>query len=687
MPLPSLSALSLGAPTAVRAPSDALLHSMLPDELIASILEAISLSNPFGACADVAHWCSVNLKNHDVCRQSEGVWEAALRSFFDEYEVDALFVAHHLEAGAATPWRNRFYAACRVLQNELLRVPQVRRALGLSHAHRFDRLGYGAPTGLEGGPLTRTEPWHHDLGLVIVIANDLRIASQRLRSSADFVLKHFPSLPDGTADALQGDADFVALAALQHPRALANASGALRGTPPYLKAARAAIMRDHRAFFYAKEYFEADVAVVQHVVQQRGQMLKHASPDLRADKPTVMLAVANDPQAIKFASIELRDDRDVMMLAVRANGSALAWASYRLAADDEPLILAAVTNNGLALMHTPRDRATSFEVAKAAVAQNGEALQYVRPRSRQFDPDVVRLAAAHPYNVVYWNDAVHGDAIRALLRDKDFVRTLAKAGNPSAFVEVAGLDRSGNPLYEKDLALQFVASVSVHMLSVMFDGGVAPAGGQLDLKGFSHWGTDRDVVLAAARRNGEVIGALDRRNDLLHDDAVLMQAIRTTPSALQFVPNEKKSDELVKLAVEQRGSAIMWATPAQRRSATELVHAALRQDGLALFHVPYFANDEEAVLIAVEQEGMALQHANVALKRKLTVVIAALRQTLRAEPFVGGAIEYDDDYKAALFELRKARIPAIWANEVQARRERDDNSIEEEIRRSLKSLY
>eukprot|EP00964_Phaeocystis_antarctica_P011071 scaffold6084_cov63-Phaeocystis_antarctica.AAC.1 len=83
-------------------------------------------------------------------------------------------------------------------------------------------------------------------------------------------------------------------------------------------------------------------------VKADGMALRHASPELQADREVVLAAVRQTDRALKYASPELRADRDVVLAAVRQNGLAFRHASEALRADSE-VVLAAVRQNGWAL--------------------------------------------------------------------------------------------------------------------------------------------------------------------------------------------------------------------------------------------------------------------------------------------------------------------------------------------------
>ena len=165
------------------------------------------------------------------------------------------------------------------------------------------------------------------------------------------------------ADALVAvKADGMALMALKH-------------ASPELQADRevvlAAVQQNGEAFHYAAEELQADREVVLAAVQQYGYysspywVLKYASPELRADRKVVLAAVQQDGRALAHASPELRADRDVVLAAVQQDGRALYSAPPELQADRE-VVLAAVQQNAVALRYASAQLQRDGAVLKAS---------------------------------------------------------------------------------------------------------------------------------------------------------------------------------------------------------------------------------------------------------------------------------------------------------------------------------
>ena len=131
-----------------------------------------------------------------------------------------------------------------------------------------------------------------------------------------------------------------------------------------------------------------------------GYALRHASPELRADRILVLAAVKRNGHALQYAAAQLKADRDVVLAAVASkmhstvaiNGHALRHASYELQSDRK-VVLAAVATNGCALQYASLELKADRDLVLAAVASEGLALQHACPELRA-DRAVVLAAEA-----------------------------------------------------------------------------------------------------------------------------------------------------------------------------------------------------------------------------------------------------------------------------------------------------
>ena len=140
----------------------------------------------------------------------------------------------------------------------------------------------------------------------------------------------------------------------EHAYAGMTAKGVLADLHPvhaHRGEALVAVRADGMALRHASPELQADREVVLAAVQRAGWALEQASPELRADREVVLAAVQQKGLALEHASPELRADREVVLAAVRRYGRALEYASEELRADRE-VVLSAVMQNGGALLHS-----------------------------------------------------------------------------------------------------------------------------------------------------------------------------------------------------------------------------------------------------------------------------------------------------------------------------------------------
>ena len=123
-----------------------------------------------------------------------------------------------------------------------------------------------------------------------------------------------------------------------------------------------------------------------------GYALRHASPELRADRDVVLAAVTTTGYALQYASPELRADRDVVLAAVERCCLALTHASEELRADRD-VVLAAVEagrhvkpashrNEAGRWMQYAYDNLVDCSVVMAAVANDRHVLVHASAELR-----------------------------------------------------------------------------------------------------------------------------------------------------------------------------------------------------------------------------------------------------------------------------------------------------------------
>ena len=181
----------------------------------------------------------------------------------------------------------------------------------------------------------------------------------------------------------------------EHAYAGVTAKGVLAELAPaytHRRDALVAVKADGTALKHASPELQADRELVLAAVRQDGWALKHASKELRADRELVLAAVQQDYDggALEYASKELQADREVVLAAVQQDLIAVHFASPEVQADRE-LVLAVVRQAGLLLEYASKELQADREVVLQAVRQNGWALKHASPELRA-DREVVQAA-------------------------------------------------------------------------------------------------------------------------------------------------------------------------------------------------------------------------------------------------------------------------------------------------------
>ena len=136
--------------------------------------------------------------------------------------------------------------------------------------------------------------------------------------------------------------------------------------------------------------------------------LKHASPDLQADREVVLLAVQQNGRALAHAAPTMQADREVVLAALRENGLALATVSEAFG-DDKEVVLTAVQTDGPALQYASSRLKDDKDVVMAAVRRGAMAMQHAS-EALCADPDVVLAATSKsPYTIGYAAEKFRND--------------------------------------------------------------------------------------------------------------------------------------------------------------------------------------------------------------------------------------------------------------------------------------
>ncbi len=147
-------------------------------------------------------------------------------------------------------------------------------------------------------------------------------------------------------------------------------------------------------------------------------------------------------------------------------------------------------------------------------------------------------------------------------------------------------------------------------------------------------GNDLDVVLAAVNQDGSALRY--SAESIKKDKVIAKAAVKQCGSALEFVDHSLKLDrEVVMEAVKQNGYALKYSD-ISLKSDREIVLEAVKQNGLAITYSDIsLKSDREIVLEAVKQDGLAITYADISLKSDREIVSAAIQQN-------GYALKYSE---------------------------------------------
>ena len=549
-----------GSPPAPKAPRSAgagsdggpSLTTLLPDDVLKSILLAIDNGNVEEACSTANALCGVDTNAKGACDDDPGVWAALTKRVFG---VDPGFVP----AGATAP-RAFFRELCALFKTVLRAINASDGAAAWTAAQTWCSAHSDACA--ETSSLW-TELLKRALGgKMPPDAQDRRAV---FKSFCDIVVEYRTGekrlWQHRSSDGGIGDGGIRAfvLASVRHDgQTLRHASPELKNDEEVVLAA---VENDGMALESASPRLKKDRAVVLAAVQRKGWVLSYADPEFWNDKDLVLLAAKSG--WLRYASETLRADKEVVLPAVQAEGENLRYASPELKNDKEVVLAAAQRRGYVALEEASADLRDDADVVLAAVKNDiFGALKFASPRLKN-DPAIV-LAA------VQRNSHALSYAAPALTKDKRIV--------------LAAVRHNGKALADADVTMR--ADREVVLAAVRAYGNAL------------YWASetlrnDREVVLAAVSPSEEARANYSPYQlrftlkyaspQLQQDRVVVLTAVSHNGLALQFAPSELKKDKAVVLAaVRQNGEALRWA-PAELKSDREVVVTAVREAGMGAY--------------------------------------------------------------------------------------------------------
>lgn len=260
-------------------------------------------------------------------------------------------------------------------------------------------------------------------------------------------------------------------------------------------------------FAHAGDALRNDPVLVQHIVRQNGFVLEHAGA-----------AFQNDP--------------DIVLAAVTSNGCAIQYANERFK-KSKPHVLAAVRDNGYALKYVDASFARDRDVVMAMMMS---AWPYLRGIDAKFshDREVVMAGARNgvPGILAY--------ASQHLRFDREIVLT--------------AVQNEGQNL--RDAPLKFLLDPEILLAAVCSDGtALANVPEPFSL--------DKRFALSAVDNTPRAY--LHVHPSLKTNPDILQATVRHGGDALQYIPHEYQTYEIVYSCVSRMGSALRYAADRFRR--------------------------------------------------------------------------------------------------------------------------
>ena len=197
---------------------------------------------------------------------------------------------------------------------------------------------------------------------------------------------------------LQMDPSLVRDAVLNHPKAFEIIDESFRDDEKLMTEVIGQRETPSFDLFYASDRLKSNKALVLLAVSRSGQLIKHASQELRSDLDVIKKAIINDPNALEFIHhLDFSDWLSVVLICVQTHqclpqrNMPTLWLPHLLISeDDKKQVLAILEHHGLALSQMPRDYQSNRDFVLTALKQNGLVLQWTS--DYQSDPEAIALA-------------------------------------------------------------------------------------------------------------------------------------------------------------------------------------------------------------------------------------------------------------------------------------------------------
>lgn len=389
------------------------------------------------------------------------------------------------------------------------------------------------------------------------------------------------------------------------------------------------------------------------------------------------MASQHDPATLMSTiSDRLRHDREVVLAIVRRGGRALQHASEALRLNDYEIVQAAVLSDPCALEKTSMESRNRRDLIESVLRKHG-------------NNDKATLSSVNPFRNPYRASLALKFASPELQNNTDLVSMALEYSGGKAWPFASVRCRKDVGLFEKALEYSIAAATPAMKHSSRHAGGCAAeilqrasaeiqANPTLVTRAVQHDGLalqyaapalqgNASIARFAVQEHGHALQFVRNVAQLLPKDPdLLLCAVKTTPTALQFLSPEARDDQdIVTTAIRQEngGNALLYAserlqndpllvllamdhgfhlrnaTPAIKRNGAVVLHAMQLMANDNIYNeypeglqpgwfAPDLLEDAEFMLAAVQIDAYILQFASPEIRNDFNVVLAAVSSPL-----------------------------------------------------------
>lgn len=320
----------------------------------------------------------------------------------------------------------------------------------------------------------------------------------------------------------------------------------------------------------------------------------------------------------------LRKDRTFVLEVLKNNPLDLKYVDKSLLSDKK-LVLTAISLNGYSLEYADEILKKDKEVVLSAVSNSGGALQFVDNELKK-DRQIVMQAVSTDGNALRYADPI-------FWKDREIVMT---AINGSAYaLEYADISLR----QDREIVLKIANSYDSRAIMFAVD----------DLK------KDRELVLQAIKSDPSAFDFID--SSLKRDKHILSEVLSSIflSDAIMYVDNKLKNDrEFVRNVLSRNGNFYEYISPELKKDR-ELILLTLSYDNLdnnVLFNLfsnldDKLKNDREILTLGLKRNVNVLYYTNESIKKDkkfMCFLINKLPANLFSSPYFDSSLKNDSAY-------------------------------------------